>query len=195
MSFQEPVGFGLVSRPRRRPGWIWFLLTLAVLVAGIVWLISGVASVASAINDLRRVPVPGQGTVSLTHSGGYTLYYEGPGARTGDIPRLHVLVEPASPGAAVASLTHYNTTVTYRAGSHQGRAALSLRLKSPGRFTVTTTGVARSGADFAIGGSIGSAIISALVPSIPLIIVGFGGSLTVLILRLVRRRPARLGFA
>ena len=139
-SFQEPLSFGPVSRPRRRPSWIWFLVTLAILVAGIVWLISGFASVASTIDDLQRVPVPGHGTVSLTHSGGYTIYYEGPGARNGDIPFFHVNVAPASPGAAVASLTHYGTTVTYSLGSHQGRALLSLRLRSPGRFTVTTTG-------------------------------------------------------
>ncbi len=193
--YQEPLGFGPVGRPRRRPGWIWLLLTLAVLTAGIIWLIYGFASVASTIDDLQRVPVPGHGTVSLTHSGGYTLYYEGPGARKGDIADFHVNVDPASPGAAVASLTHYGTTVTYSLGSHQGRALLSLRVRSPGRFTVTTTGADRSNADLAIGGSIGSGIAGALLPSLPLIILGFGGSLVLLILRLVARRSAQRAYA
>jgi hypothetical protein len=192
--FQQPLSFG---PPRRqwRPGWMWFVLTLAVLVAGIAWLISGIAGVAGTIDDLRRVPVPGHGTISLPHSGGYTMYYEGPGARNGNIADFHVNVVPASPGAAVASLTHYGASVTYSIGSHQGRALLSLRLKSPGRFTVTTTGADRADADLAIGGSVGSGITRALLPSIPLIIIGFGSSLVLLILRVVRRRSAQQMFA
>ncbi|HXS67124.1 MAG TPA: hypothetical protein VN767_30060 [Streptosporangiaceae bacterium] len=195
--FAEPFAFGPAGPARRprRPGWIWFVLALAVLVAGIAWLIYGLTSVAGTIDDLQRVPVPGHGTISLTHSGGYTIYYEGVGARNGDIANFHVNVAPASSGAAVASLTHYGAIVTYNIGSHEGRAVLSLRLKSPGRFTVTTTGAARPNSDIAIGGSIGSGIVGALLPSIPLIIIGFGGSLALLIIRIVSARSGRRRYA
>jgi hypothetical protein len=62
---------------------------------------------------------------------------------------------------------------------------------------VTTTGAARPNADIAIGGSIGSGIVKALLPSIPLIVLGFGGSLVVFILRVTsrRRRQARRGLS
>jgi hypothetical protein len=171
-----------------RPGRIWYVLTLAVLVAGIAWLVVGLVSVASAIDGLQRVPVPGHGTVSLTNSGGYTIYYEGPGARTGSISPFHVNVVPASPGAAVASLTQYGSSVTYNFGSRNGRAVLSLQIKHPGRFAVTTTGTEPPNADIAIGAGIGSSIVKALLPAIPLIILGFGASLLLFIFRTVRKR-------
>ncbi len=199
--FGQPVAFGPagpagpIGRPRRRPGWAWIVLTLAILVAGIAWLIYGVASVASTIDDLQRVPVPGHGTVSLTHSGGYTVYYEGFGAQNNRFSFFQTRVEPASPGAAVASLDHYGTSVTYNIGSHQGRAIFSLRIRRPGRFTVSTYGTARPGADLAIGGSVAAGITGALLPSLPLIILGFGGTLVLIILRLVARRSARNAFA
>jgi hypothetical protein len=65
------------------------------------------------------------GSVSLTHSGGYTIYYEGPGAATGNFPAFHVNVAPASAGAAVGSLTRYGSAVTYDFGWHDGRAVLA----------------------------------------------------------------------
>lgn len=187
----SPTGFAQTSPRKVRPGLIWIVLSLAVLVAGIVWLVFGITSVASTIDDLQRVPVPGHGTVSLTHSGGYTIYYEGPGARSGDIRPFHVNVVPASPGAAVTSLTQYRSSVTYNIGSHDGRALLSLQVKSPGRFEVTTTGAEPPNADIAIGGSIGSGIVKALVPALPLTIVGFVASLLLIIFHLIGRRRAR----
>lgn len=190
-----PPGFAQAPRRNVRPGAIWLVLSLAVLAAGIAWLVYGFTSVASTIDGLQRVPVPGHGSVSLTHGGGYIIYYEGPGARNGDIRPFHVNVVPASSGAAVASLTQYRSTVTYNVGAHDGRAVLSLQVKRPGRFEVTTTGTEPPNADIAIGGSIGSGIIKALLPALPLIIVGFGASLVLFILRIVGRRRAQRAWA
>lgn len=182
--------------PRKlRPGRIWYVVTLAVLAAGIGWLAYGLASLVGTIDDLQRVSLPAGGTVSLTHSGGYTIYYEGPGAQNGNFPAFHVDVAPASPGAAVASLARYGSTVTYNLGSHQGRAVLSLRVAHPGRFSVTTAGAAPANADLAFGGSIGSGIVGALVPAIPLIIVGFVATLLLLILRIIGKRTRERAYA
>lgn len=186
--YGPPAGFAPASRQKVRPGRIWYLVALALLAAGIAWLAYGLASLAGTIDGLQRVPLPAGGTVSLTHSGGYIVYYEGPGAQNGNIPFFHVNIAPASPGAAVASLAHYGSTVTYNIGSHEGRAVLSLRLARPGRFAVTTTGAAPANADLAFGGSIGSGIVSALLPSIPLIILGFVGAPLLLILRIIAKR-------
>lgn len=188
-------GFVVAPPPRVRPGRIWYVVALAVLAAGIAWLAYGLASLVGTVDGLQRVSVPGGGTVTLTHSGGYTIYYEGQGARNGNIPFFHVSVAPASPGAAVASLAHYGSVVTYDFGSHQGRAVLSMRVTRPGRFAITTTGNASANADLAFGGSIGSGIVSTLVPAIPLIVLGFAGALLLLILRAVGKRSARRAYA
>jgi hypothetical protein len=104
-------------------------------------------------------------------------------------------VVPASSGAAVGSLTQYGSAVTYDIGSHDGRAVLSMQIKHPGRFEVTATGAAPPAADIAVGGSIGSGIVKALLPGIPLIIVGFGASLTLFIFRVISRRRAQRQWA
>ncbi len=192
-----PPAPGYLPPPRQRtvrPGRIWYLLPLAMLAAGIAWLIIGIASVASTVNGLQRVPLPGGGTVTLTHSGGYTIYYEGPGAQSGNIPGFHVRVAPTSAGTAV-SLTQYGSTVTYHIGSHEGRAVLALHVSKPGRFAVTATGAPANGADLALGGSIGSGLVGALLPAIPLIVLGVLGALALFIVRIVRSRSVRRGYA
>lgn len=193
--YQAPApGYGAPAGQKVRPGRVWYLVALAVFAAGVAWLIVGVMSVLSTVNDLQRVPLPGGGTVSLPHSGSYTIYYEGPGAQSGDIPSFHVRVTAASSGAAVSGLAQYGATVTYHIGSHQGRAVFTLHVTSPGTFTVTAAGAPASGADLAIGGSIGSGIVSALLPAIPLIILGALGAVMLLVIRIVRSRSPRRGY-
>jgi len=177
-----------------RPGRIWYLLPLAVFLAGAAWLIVGIVSLASTVDGLQRVPLPAGGTVNLSNSGGYTIYYEGPGAQSGNIPPFHIDVTPASPGAAVSSLVRYGSTVTYNIGSHHGRAVLTLQVAKPGTFAVRTAG-APSGADLAFGGSIASGIVGIVLPSVPLIILGILGGLVLLIIRLVRKRSSRPRYA
>lgn len=46
------------------------------------------------VNDMQRVAAQG-GTVSLGSSGAYSVYYEGPGASTGNIPSFTINVRPA----------------------------------------------------------------------------------------------------
>jgi len=178
-----------------RPGRIWYAVALAVLAAGIAFLAHGFASLAGTVDGLQRVSLPGGGTVSLTHGGGYIVYYEGPGAQNGNIPFFHINIAPASPGGAVASLARYGSTVTYNIGSHQGRAVLSMRVARAGRYAVTTTGSAPANADLAFGGSIGGGIVGLLLPAIPLIIVGFVGTLLLFILRVVGKRSRQRAYA
>jgi hypothetical protein len=167
---------------------------LAVFVAGLAWLIVGVGSLASTVDGLQRVPLPAGGTVSVSHSGGYTIYYEGTGAQSGNIPPFHINVTPASQGAAVSSLTRYGSTVTYNVGSHRGRAVLTLQVAKPGRFAVPTVGAA-SGADLAFGGSIAHGVVGVVLPGVPLMILGFLGAVILLIVRIFRTRSFRPGYA
>ena len=77
-------------RAKIRPGRIWYLVGLVVFLGGVVWLVVGLASVFSHVNSFARVAIPAGGQVSLDHSGGYVIYYEGPGAQSGQIPPFQV---------------------------------------------------------------------------------------------------------
>src|SRR2546430_8890365 len=86
-----------------RPGRIWYLVALLVLLAGVAWLVVGLLSISSRVDSFPRVAIPAGGQITLDHSGDYVIYYEGPGAQSGQIPAFRVRVTPASPGAARAA--------------------------------------------------------------------------------------------
>jgi hypothetical protein len=171
-----------------RPGRIWYLVALAVFVAGLAWLIVGIVSFGNTFNDLQRVPMPAGGTIRFSSSGDYTVYYEGPGSQSGNIPKYDINVAPASPGAAVSGLTQYGSSVTYNIGNHHGRAVLTLHVKKPGTFKVTARGPQGIGADLAFGGSISSGIVGILLPGVPLMVIGGLAALLLLIIRIARKR-------
>jgi hypothetical protein len=171
-----------------RPGRIWYLLAAAIFAAGLAWLIVGIVSLVHTVDDLQRVPLPAGGTITLTHSGGYIVYYEGPGAQNGNIPHFNIRIRPASSGARVASLRQYGSQVTYNIGSRHGRAVLTLNITHPGTFRVSATGNPVPGAGLAFGGSIATGIVGVLLPGLPLILVGVLGAVLLLVIRIVRKR-------
>jgi hypothetical protein len=176
-----------------RPGRIWYLVSLLVFAAGVAWLVFGIVSVVNNVDSLQRVPLPRGGTVTLTHSGGYTVYYEGPGAQSGHLQGFHVQVNPASVGAAVASLTQYQANVTYNVGGHMGRAVLVLHVTHPGKFAVIPSRVPPSevSGDLAFGASIGGSIVRAVAIGVPVMILGFLVGLAVFIIRIARKSSLR----
>ena len=186
--YPAPGGYVPGQQAKVRPGRIWYLAAIAIFVAGLAWLIVGIVSISSTVNDLQRVPLPAGGTINLGHSGGYTVYYEGPGAQTGNFHRFNIQVAPASSGAGVPRLTQYGSELTYDIGGHQGRAVLTLHITGPGTFRVTTTGSPPPGSDLAFGGSIATGIVGALLPGLPLILIGVFGAVILLIIRIVRKR-------
>src|SRR5262245_20254159 len=186
-----PPGYPPPQQPKVRPGRIWYLAAVAIFAAGLAWLIVGIVSVVNTIDDLQRLPLPAGGTITLTHSGGYIVYYEGPGAQNGNIPNFHIRITPASSGAAVGSLRQYGSQVTYNIGSRHGRAVLTLNITHPGTFRVTATGKPVSGAGLAFGGSIASGIVGALLPGLPLILIGALGAVLLLVIRIVRKRSVQ----
>jgi hypothetical protein len=181
------------SSRKMRPGRIWYLLALAVFMAGVAWLAVGIVSVSSQVNGFQRVPLPQGGLVSLSHSGGYVLYYEGPGAASGQFPSFNVRVSPASAGASVQSLQAYTADVNYTFGSRQGRAVLTLQVSHPGTFRVVTTGAptVAGGSDLAFGSTVAGAIVRVVLPGVLLMVVGLGVGITLFVIRLVRTRTAR----
>ena len=193
---QPPVIAGTgTGRPRVRPGRIWYLVPVLLILGGIAWVVFGFVSLSSKVDSFARVPLPGGGTVALNHSGGYVVYYEGPGAVSGQIPSFNVQIAPAAPPAAVGrrSLKTYGSSVNYTIGAHQGRAVLTLQVVHPGRFLVVPSGASAvaGGSDLAFGQSIGGSIVGIVLPTIGLIFLGIASWIVLFIIRLTRTRRAR----
>jgi hypothetical protein len=181
------------QRPRIRPGRIWYLVPLVALLAGVAWVVFGLMSLGSEINSFQRSPVPGVGVVSLSHSGGYVIYFEGSGAQSGLLPSFNTRVIPASPGAAVKSLVLYHGSLTYKVGSHEGKAVFTVQISHPGRFRVVTTRVsgAPAGSDLAFGSSFAGGLLAGAVGGVLLILAGLAGLIVLFVIRVVKTNRAR----
>jgi hypothetical protein len=192
---QPPVVAGTgTARPRVRPGRIWYLVPALLILGGIAWVVFGFVSLSSTIDSFARVPLPAGGTVALNHSGGYVVYYEGPGAaNSGQIPSFNVQIEPAAPPAARGSLQTYGSTVNYTIGTRQGRAVLTVQVVHPGKFVVVPSGAgaATEGSDLAFGQSIAGSIVGIVLPTLALIFLGIGSWIILFVIRLTRTRRAR----
>jgi hypothetical protein len=186
------------ASPRKvRPGRAWYLLALAVFLGGAALLVAGLLGVKGQVDGFQRVPLPQGGQVSLDRSGGYVVYYEAPGATSGQIPSFNVTVAPASAGASAKSLQSYAADMTYSFGSRQGRAVLTLQVSHPGTFRVVATGAPRvtGGNDLAFGSSIAGGIAGTAVTGGLLMVLGVAGGITLFVIRYVRtsRRRAQTG--
>lgn len=182
-----------LAAPPPRPGRIWYLLPLVVFLGGVALLVFGLLSLSSHVDSFPRVAIPAGGPVSLSHSGGYVIYYEGPGAQSGQIPAFRVRVIPASASAVVKSVAPYTTSVSYAFGSRQGRAVLSLQVSHPGRFRVETSGAGGlpAGSDLAFGDSIAGGISVIAVLSGLLMFAGLAGLVVIFVIRIAKARRVR----
>ena len=193
---QPPVIAGTgTGRPRVRPGRIWYLVPVLLILGGIAWVVFGFVSLGGEVNSFARVPLPAGGNVTLSHSGGYVVYYEGPGAASGQIPSFNVRIAPAAPPAALAagSLRSYGGSVNYTIGAHQGRAVLTLQVVHPGKFLVEASGAgaATAGSDLAFGQSIAGSIVGIVLPTLGLIFLGVASGILLFVIRFTRTRRAR----
>jgi hypothetical protein len=140
-----------------RPGRVWYWVALLVFLGGATWVAVGLVTLNNKIDSFQRVAIPGIGEVSLDHSGGYVIYYEGPGAADGNVPAFDVTVTAASALAAVESLETYSSGLSYSFGSREGRAVLTLGVAQPGWFVIEAPGApaVSGGSSLAVGSSIG----------------------------------------
>ncbi|WP_174186888.1 hypothetical protein [Nocardia barduliensis] len=139
------------------------------IIGGILLGAFGFLQTSGRIDDFQRVAVPGSGVVNLTESGGYTVYFEYPGASshgTSGTVNLRVL----DPGGKHVDLQKYDASVTYSFGAHEGRAGFSFQAAEPGAYRVTTAG--SSEVTVAIGHGLGSSFVGTLLGALAL---GFGG--------------------
>jgi hypothetical protein len=200
-SIGPPTGGGVanaaaptsVPSAKIRPGRAWYWVALAVFLAGVVWVVVALVVLFGKVDSFPRVPDPGQGVISLTHSGGYVIYYEGQGASNGNVPAGNVRVIPESAGAAVKSITAFSGSMTYQIGSREGSAVASLQIAAPGRFLVqATSSGAPPGSHLAIGSNISGGILAAVIPAVVLMLAAIVGAIVVAVVRHTRIRRARL---
>jgi hypothetical protein len=170
----------LAAPPARlRPGRVWYLVALAVIVAGVAWLLVGLAAFNGQIDSFQRVALPGDGEITLAHSGGYVIYYEGPGAAAGNAPVLTVRLRPLSASAAVQIITRSDSS-SFSFGSHADTAVLNLQIAHPGRFLLQARApAAPAGSRLAVGSGVGGSLARVIVPFIALIVVGVCGVVAV----------------
>lgn len=189
----QPAAASGPRPPRLRPGRMWYWVALLVFAAGVAWVVLGLVLLNGRIDSFQRVTLPGSGEVSLDHSGGYVIYYEGPGAADGTIPNFNVTVTPVAPPAAVQSLNAYSGNVTYSLGSREGRAVLTLQIAQPGRFQIEANDapVVAGGSSLAVGGSIAGGILRILLPSVAAIVTAVGGAIVIAIVRHSRAKRAQ----
>ena len=180
---------GTVPVPPRkvRPGRAWYLLALAVFLAGAIWLVVGVLGLKAQVDAFQRVPLPQGGLVHLNHGGGYVIYYEAPGAASAHFG-FDVSVVPASPGASARSLKPYTAGLTYSFGARQGQATLTLDISQPGTFRVMATGepAVTGGSHLAFGPGIAGNLVRTVVIAVPLMLVGIVSGIVLFIVRRVR---------
>jgi hypothetical protein len=178
-----------------RPGRVWYWVALVVFLAGAAWLAVAFVMIIGRVDSFQRVPFPGTGVISLAR-GGYVVYYEGPGASSGNVPEGDVRVLPLSGSASAGSMASYSGSLTYQFGSHTGAAIATLQITGPGTFRVrATSSGALPGGQLAFGSSIAGGIVVAAVGASVLMLAGIVGAVVVAIIRHTRAKRARAAAA
>ena len=119
--------------------WIGAVIILIGALAAVVWFVSGVSNLFSAVDDYPRFSVPGQATVSL-EAARYKVFAEYPGAasdvngvfRVGDV----TVTDRVDQAVPVRSSF---TEETYDWNGHEGRAIAEFTAPTAGNYTVEAT--------------------------------------------------------
>lgn len=162
---------------------IWIVTS----VIGGVFIVMGVQAVSSAVDDLERAPVGGDGQVEL-EAGDQRVFLEGDGVN--DIFGPDALIGITDPDGNAVDVELYGsgTSLTYDLGGHEGTATWTFDAPTDGTYTVNlqtsesaVEGVA-IGKDNPVTAWVGMGVIGIAIGSI-----GFLIAIVVLIIMLVRR--------
>ncbi len=173
--------------PSRAWYWVGGAVGLVGIVATVLWVAGGVRGFTGQVDDFQRVDVGDEAPVTIDEPGGYTIYYEGPGAEAGE-PDVDVTIR--GPGITQASLDEYDGTLTYTVGGREGRAVLTVDIDQPGAFVLSATSMEEEG-QVAIGPSLAPRLVRTIVGAILLGLYTLGATAGVVLLTALRRRDAR----
>ena len=124
------------------------VLVAGGIVLGVVLAVSGVINMADAVEDYQRVPVPGGGTVALTETGTYHLFYERPPSLVGDRSFSPSQLAIIGPDGAQLAIVVERTTSTYDFGDRHGRSIGTFRADEPGTYQIRTPQIDGQGGEF-----------------------------------------------
>jgi len=174
--------------PSKAGYWVGAAVVVVGVVGAILWGVLGFLSFGEAVDGFQRVPANGRSEVTFTRTGGYVIYYEGPGADVGDIPAGEASLTPDGSDEPV-SLETYASSLSYSYGDHAGQAVLTFDIEQPGTYVLDST--SDGDGDLAVGRSIGGKLVSTVVGAFALGGLGVVVGAIVLIVTFVRRRNAR----
>lgn len=189
----------LPPTPSRAGLWLGGGLVAGGLVAGVIVFAAGALSTGlQSAQDLeqqlkafRRVPVPGQQELTL-ESGGYTLYYEGPGASEDDSewPSFRVALAPAS-GDDPIPFADYEATLTYTGLGREGRALWTFSIEEPGSYRLRVFDASERRGQVAIGPSLAPPLEGPAQTAAVVALSGLGSGVAVIVVTWVWRARAR----
>lgn len=204
MQPQYPQGFpppgylppppGADVEPVRPSAW-WFGVAAAAGVLGIVLAIvlfvRTYSDFVDRIDGFQRITVPGDGTVELDGTGGFTIYHEYEGADFSDggffEPDIFDVTLTAPDGSQVV-LRNYTSNVTYATGGHEGIALYSFTADEPGTYQLSAQGESST---LAVGRGIGRGLVGGIVAGIVVGFVGVVAGIVIAIVVGVRRSNER----
>ncbi len=190
-----------------RPSRPWYWLAGGLLAAAallIALAVAGFISVDHQVGRFQRVPVPGQGQVTIARPGAYILYIEQPGrccsvniGSSGQSPpfpawSMRVLLQPAGGGAPAAITTWHGAREVYDLAGHEGQAAMTFTVAKAGRYVLRAGAAAPATiADLAVGRDIGRGTIVPLILFLAGVLVLTPAGITTGLITFFRRRGAR----
>jgi hypothetical protein len=177
------------ARPSRAGWWITGLLLVAA-VACVILAVLGFASFRSQINGFQRINAPGQGQVTLTGTGDYKLYFEGPGQGRG---HANLAMISASTGRPVKISALAGETESYTLGAHSGQAVASVTISQAGRYVLRVTPTSgATPADVAVGRGIGGGIVRGVLFIVAAVLLFLAALSTALVTAIRHRRGRRM---
>ena len=174
--------------PSKKGYWLGAAIIVLAGLGAIVWFGLGFSRFSDRIDGFQRVPTNSQGEVTFDDTGGYVIYFEGPGASEGEIPTGQAQLTPIEGGDPVA-LDDYESDFTYDLNGHEGVAVLTLDIARPGTYLLESESEGEG--ELAVGRSVAGTLVTSVVGGLALGGLGLVAGVVVLIVTAVRRRGAR----
>ncbi|MCV0394159.1 MAG: hypothetical protein K5872_21130 [Rhizobiaceae bacterium] len=179
------------------PSRLWYLLAVAVLIAGMAGMGVFLSSQLSNLgDDLMQIVVPGETELAL-EPGSYTIYHESQSTVDG---RVYSAENISGLGVTLTSATGEPITLTpapissrYSYAGRSGRAAFAFEILDPGAYLLTGAyreGTAGPETVVAIGKEFGAGILRMVLGALALAFAGVGLALVIGWRVFVKRRAA-----
>ncbi len=179
-------------QPSMLPVWLGIVVLVVGVGGSVVWFVTGAVGLVNRINDLPRVPVPGQATLHLS-SGKYRIYAEYSGATADPDPADGLgPVSVTDPSSEPVEVNSTDIDETYSVGPHEGRLIGTFVVAAAGSYNISTTADSGLGQQMVLAISKGPALFSTSTLSAFLYALALGAisaliGVVLLVVGLVRR--------